>query len=72
VLVYHSWLYSAPDGRRVELWPVTAVLPDLAFGVVLFFTLSGFLLYPHCPIVVEASRDDLSPVSPRVLAMRCV
>jgi peptidoglycan/LPS O-acetylase OafA/YrhL len=45
VLVYHSWLYSVPDGQRIQVWPLRLFLPDLAFGVVLFFTLSGFLLY---------------------------
>jgi peptidoglycan/LPS O-acetylase OafA/YrhL len=45
VLVFHSWLYSAPDGRSARASWLTSILPDFAFGVVLFFTLSGFLLY---------------------------
>jgi len=45
ILVYHVWLYSSPDEMRVERALLDRVLPDLQFGVTLFFTLSGFLLY---------------------------
>ena len=45
IVVYHVWLYSSPDGRRVEQGLLDRVLPDLQFGVTLFFALSGFLLY---------------------------
>jgi peptidoglycan/LPS O-acetylase OafA/YrhL len=45
VLVFHSWAFSAPRGKAVDAGPLNHVLPDLAFGVTLFFTLSGFLLY---------------------------
>ena len=46
ILVWHCYLYAAPEGERVRLGP----LIDFAFtllpaGVILFFTLSGFLLY---------------------------
>lgn len=46
ILVWHCYLYAAPAGERVRL----GVLGDFAFsllptGVILFFTLSGFLLY---------------------------
>jgi peptidoglycan/LPS O-acetylase OafA/YrhL len=68
VLVYHSWLYSAPDGHRVEIWPLTAVLPDLAFGVVLFFTLSGFLLYR--PFAASILRGKPMPSVRRYLRNR--
>jgi peptidoglycan/LPS O-acetylase OafA/YrhL len=45
VLAYHVWLY-APGSRPEVLGGVTdAVLPRLALGVTLFFTLSGFLLW---------------------------
>lgn len=54
VLVFHSWLYSAPDGEPAQSWLLSRVLPDLAFGVVLFFTLSGFLLYrPFAAAIVS-------------------
>ena len=45
IVVYHVWLYSSPDGARVERALLDRVLPDLQFGVTLFFALSGFLLY---------------------------
>lgn len=45
MLVYHVWVFSTPDADRVEAGWATALLPDLAFGVTLFFALSGFLLY---------------------------
>jgi peptidoglycan/LPS O-acetylase OafA/YrhL len=46
ILVYHAWLYGGPDGRSVALPPPwAALLPHLALGVTVFFTLSGFLLY---------------------------
>jgi peptidoglycan/LPS O-acetylase OafA/YrhL len=45
VLVYHSWALSSPSHRPVDLGPFASTVPDLAFGVTLFFTLSGFLLY---------------------------
>jgi peptidoglycan/LPS O-acetylase OafA/YrhL len=68
VLVYHSWLYSAPDGLAVQPWPLRAVLPDLAFGVVLFFTLSGFLLYR--PFVAAMLRGTPPPSVRRYLRNR--
>ena len=45
VLAYHSWANSSPSGRPVSLGPFNGYVSDLAFGVTLFFTLSGFLLY---------------------------
>jgi peptidoglycan/LPS O-acetylase OafA/YrhL len=62
VLVSHAWLYSSPDGRAVDIGPLTRFLPDLSFGVVLFFTLSGFLLYR--PFASAVLRGDPLP-SPR-------
>jgi peptidoglycan/LPS O-acetylase OafA/YrhL len=59
ILVFHSWLYSSPDARQASLGPLSHVLPDFAFGVVLFFTLSGFLLYR--PFVAVAMRDEPAP-----------
>lgn len=45
VLVYHAWLYSSPTGAGAAAGPLRHVLPDFAYGVTLFFTLSGFLLF---------------------------
>ena len=59
ILVFHSWMYASPDGRRAAVGPLSHVLPDLAFGVILFFTLSGFLLYR--PFVAAAMRGQRSP-----------
>jgi peptidoglycan/LPS O-acetylase OafA/YrhL len=54
ILVYHSWLYGNPGGTPLDLGFITAWIPDLAFGVTLFFSLSGFLLYrPFAAAVVE-------------------
>jgi peptidoglycan/LPS O-acetylase OafA/YrhL len=68
VLVYHSWLYSAPGGNPVQIWPLTSVLPDLAFGVILFFTLSGFLLYR--PFAASILRGNPLPSVHRYLRNR--
>jgi peptidoglycan/LPS O-acetylase OafA/YrhL len=70
VLVYHSWLYSAPDRHRVQIWPLDLVLPDLAFGVVLFFTLSGFLLYR--PFASATVRGTALPSARRYLRNRAL
>jgi peptidoglycan/LPS O-acetylase OafA/YrhL len=70
VLVYHSWLYSAPTGQRVQRWPVGLVAPDLAFGVILFFTLSGFLLYR--PFVASILRGTPMPSVRRYLRNRAL
>ena len=62
VLVSHAWLYSSPSGRAEDIGPLTRFLPDLSFGVILFFTLSGFLLYR--PFASAVLRGDPLP-SPR-------
>lgn len=60
VVVYHVWLYGAPDGRSFELGPLsTFVMPHMALGVTLFFGLSGFLLYR--PFVAALLRDTERP-----------
>jgi peptidoglycan/LPS O-acetylase OafA/YrhL len=57
VLLFHAWLYSAPDGHAAHAWRLTPILPDFAFGVVLFFTLSGFLLYrPFAAAVLRGTE----------------
>ncbi len=56
ILVFHSWRYASPDRVRADVGPLNEVLPDLAFGVTLFFTLSGFLLYR--PFVAVLVRED--------------
>lgn len=45
ILLYHTWIAASPNGGWADAGPFTRLLPDLSFGVVLFFTLSGFLLY---------------------------
>jgi peptidoglycan/LPS O-acetylase OafA/YrhL len=70
ILVYHVWLYSSPTAERVELGPLDAVLPDLSFGVVLFFTLSGFLLYR--PYVASLLRGHSPPSAAAYLRNRAL
>lgn len=55
ILIWHSWLYSSPSRTPVHLSQLSAVLPDLQFGVTLFFALSGFLLYR--PFAATVLRD---------------
>ena len=43
ILVYHVWRYGAAG--EPSLGPPGQLMPHLALGVTLFFTLSGFLLY---------------------------
>jgi peptidoglycan/LPS O-acetylase OafA/YrhL len=60
ILIYHCWLYSSPNGRRVDLGPLSELLfPYLRLGVTLFFTLSGFLLYR--PLVSSLLRRTQRP-----------
>lgn len=54
VLVYHCWLFGSPDRSSPRLGPLTGFMPHLALGVILFFSLSGFLLYrPFAASVVR-------------------
>ena len=57
MLLFHVWLYSSPDGAPVSFGELTRVLPDLAFGVTLFFTLSGYLLYRPFAAALIRSTD---------------
>lgn len=45
ILVFHVWRIGAPGGTAYDLGWIGSFFPDLQFGVVLFFVLSGFLLY---------------------------
>jgi peptidoglycan/LPS O-acetylase OafA/YrhL len=45
ILVYHVFIYGAPDGQPVDLGPLDKLLQNFRAGVTLFFVLSGFLLY---------------------------
>lgn len=54
VLVFHAWALTPASDRGV-LGPLDRFMPDLTFGVVLFFTLSGFLLYrPFAAAIIRA------------------
>ena len=68
VLVFHSWTFSAPPGQSVDAGALTRFLPDLAFGVTLFFTLSGFLLYR--PFAAAVLRSEPLPSIRRYLRNR--
>ena len=57
ILVYHAWIYGSPDGLPTILGPLSRfVLPHLGAGVLLFFALSGYLLYrPLASAIVQAA-----------------
>jgi peptidoglycan/LPS O-acetylase OafA/YrhL len=71
VLVFHCWLYSAPDGQRVDLGLLSRfALRHLPAGVLLFFTLSGFLLYR--PLAASVLRQAPRPSVRRYLRNRAL
>ena len=71
ILVYHCWLYSAPGGEPVDLGPLSRFgLRHLPAGVLLFFTLSGFLLYR--PLVASVLRQAPRPTVRRYLRNRAL
>src|SRR5438067_3573658 len=46
VVCFHVWLYRFPDPTRVRrAGPLDDVLSDFRLGLILFFVLSGYLLY---------------------------
>ena len=59
ILVYHVWLYSSPEGGAFELGRIGMMVPDLQYGVALFFVLSGFLLY--WPFAAGILREGSGP-----------
>ena len=71
ILVYHCWLYSAPDGERVDLGLLSRfALRHLPAGVLLFFALSGFLLYR--PLAASVLRQAPRPSVRRYLRNRAL
>ncbi len=58
IVVFHVWRLS-PGPLTGQLGPLDRFMPDLSFGVVLFFTLSGFLLYR--PFAAAILRNDRRP-----------
>jgi peptidoglycan/LPS O-acetylase OafA/YrhL len=71
ILIYHCWLYSAPDGRPVDLGLLSRfALRHLPAGVLLFFTLSGFLLYR--PLAASVLRQVPGPSMRRYLRNRAL
>jgi peptidoglycan/LPS O-acetylase OafA/YrhL len=71
VLVFHCWLYSAPDGHRMNLGLLSRfALRHLPAGVLLFFTLSGFLLYR--PLAASVLRQAPRPSVRRYLRNRAL
>jgi peptidoglycan/LPS O-acetylase OafA/YrhL len=71
ILVYHCWLYSAPDGQQVDLGLLSRfALRHLPAGVLLFFTLSGFLLYR--PLAASVLRQAPLPSVRRYLRNRAL
>lgn len=45
LVLYHTWVFSSGAALAWDLGPATVFLPALQSSVVLFFVLSGFLLY---------------------------
>jgi peptidoglycan/LPS O-acetylase OafA/YrhL len=70
IVLFHLWRYSPSDGVPFTLDPVTRLFPDLAFGVTLFFALSGFLLYR--PFVSRLLREQERPSFVRYVRNRAL
>ncbi|MBA3363014.1 MAG: acyltransferase [Actinobacteria bacterium] len=61
IVVFHVWKYGVATGPA-SIGPAGHVLPHMALGVTLFFTLSGFLLYRPFAAALERGnpRPDLA------------
>ena len=71
ILIYHVWLYGPPGSdEQPGLGPFGRLMPDFAFGVILFFTLSGFLLYR--PFAAALLREQERPSFARYLRNRAL
>jgi peptidoglycan/LPS O-acetylase OafA/YrhL len=70
VLIYHCWRYSSADHVSPDLGWLTGIMPHLALGVVLFFALSGFLLYR--PFAAAILRNVAAPRVPVYLHNRAL
>ena len=70
IVVLHVWAYSDPSGDSAMFRLVASLEGDLAFGVTLFFTLSGFLLYR--PFVAALLRAEARPSFARYLWNRAL
>src|SRR5437899_2546960 len=70
VLVYHCWLFSSPARLSWNLGPLTTFMQPLQAGVVLFFVLSGFLLY--LPIARSIVGGGAKPSTRRYLRNRAL
>jgi len=70
IVVYHAWLYSTPGGPLAYGGVAGTMLRSLALGVILFFALSGFLLYR--PFVAALARDRERPSARSYLRNRAL
>jgi peptidoglycan/LPS O-acetylase OafA/YrhL len=71
ILVFHTWLYSPPGNLHANLGHrLDHLMPDLMYGVILFFTLSGFLLYR--PFAASIVRGQRLPETGRYLRNRAL
>ncbi len=70
ILVYHVWLYGAPQRGPVDLGMATKAFDNLRAGVTLFFALSGFLLFR--PYVASALRNLQTPSARQYLRNRAL
>ena len=70
VLVYHVYSYGSPEGRPPDLGRLSWLFPKLSLGVVLFFSLSAFLLYR--PFAASALRGKPRPATGRFLRNRAL
>jgi peptidoglycan/LPS O-acetylase OafA/YrhL len=56
ILIFHGWRYGSLDQSPPQFGPLTSIMPHLSLGVILFFCLSGFLLYrPFAAAVLRAT-----------------